>query len=110
MNAQWTNRVRLVALATAGLAIAGAAAPVFAGSTIDNRPVQAANTQVGPGNGSQKTPAGVLVVATPLVRPQADALYFHASNGQAVQQTPISHSGPGLWSPKSPNSDRLNSK
>jgi len=110
MNAQWTNRVRLIALATAGIAIAGTAAPAFAGASIDNRPVQAVNTQVGPGNGSPKTPAGVLQAATPLVRSQADALYFHASNSQKVQQTPISHSGPGLWSPKSPYSDRLNSK
>lgn len=110
MNARWTNRVRLIALATAGLAIAGAAAPAFAGSSIDNRPVQAVNTQVGPGNGSAKTPGGVLQATTPLVRPQADALYFHASNGQAVQQQPVNHTGPGLWSPKSPYSDRLNSK
>lgn len=107
MNTTKTLRVRFFALAAAGLALVGTA--VHATAATDTRPVMPLNgwnEKMGPGLSSVKTPFGVLEVARPLSGQSNDTLYFHTSTGQPVQQVPDRPLGPGLWSVKSPGSDR----
>lgn len=103
MKNQRTTRVRLAALAVAGLALTGiASTPALA---VDLRPVMPLNGwngKLGPGLGSVKTPFGVVEAARPVSSRSDDALYFHTSTGQPAQQVPITHMGPGPWSIKSP--------
>jgi len=109
MKTQWTTRVRLCALAAAGMALAGVNAPALADSQQDRRPVTALNGwngRMGPGVGSVKTPFLVVEIAQPLNAGLDDTMYFHTSTGQPVQQVPTTRMGPGLWSSKSPFSGR----
>ncbi len=104
MKTQGTTWVRLCALAAAGLAVA-VAGPATAGPT-NHRPVTALNgwnDKQGPGIGSTKTPFGINEVSRSQTGPANGTLYFDSSDGQAVRQSPVTHIGPGPWSPKSPS-------
>lgn len=109
MNTRFKSRVRLCALALAGLAVVGASAPVFGAQ--DNRPVRALNGwsgKEGLGIGSSKTPFGIVEVGAP-VSASSDTsqqdLYFHTSTQQPVRQYRVIHQGPGNWTVKSPHGD-----
>lgn len=105
MNIQWISRVRLCTLAAAGIALAGVSTAVRADDQVGTRPVTALNGWNGkmrPGLGSVKTPFLVVKSAQPQGSGSDDTLYFHTSTGQAAEQAPIQHLGPGPGSVKSP--------
>lgn len=103
-----TIRVRLTALAVAGLALAGGAG---GSARADSRPVMPLNGwngRMGPGIGSTKSPFNIAEVGRPLGHGADDRTYFHTSTGRAIQQTLTVRQGPGPGSSKSPHSDPFN--
>ena len=110
MKTQGMMRVLLCALA-AGFTLVGIGAPLRADSRNDLRPAMPLNGwngRLGPGIGSTKAPFGVMEVGRSVSGDTDQAMYFHASDGQAVQQVPTIHMGPGPWSVKAATSGWYN--
>ncbi len=105
MKTQGTTRVRLCALAAAGIALAGVSTPVRADASAAAHIVAAvrnAGSLMGPGPWSSKSPYwGLYQSGTSL---SDNTMLFHTSDQQPVQQVPIQRLGPGPWSVKSPTS------
>jgi len=108
MKTQWTLRVRLCALAAAGLALTGVSTAVRADDSATAQPlaaVSSAGTLMGPGLWSVKSPFwGQFQNGSSFNGSGSSdkAMLFHTSDQQAVQQVPIQRLGPGPWSVKSP--------
>lgn len=103
MKTQWTLRVRLCALALAGIALAGVGTPARADDSATARPVPAANSAggpMGPGPWSSKSPTWSLYHGGS--GSSDDTMLFHTSDQQPARQMPMTHLGPGPWSSKSP--------